>query len=325
MYQVIINNLFFNIAMVFFSIVLLWKGAEWLVDAASKLAQKLGVSDLVIGLTIVAIGTSAPEFAVSVSAALEGNPEIAVGNVFGSNIFNLGFILGLGVLFKNLKTTRNTVYRDGTFLVCVALLIYFLMFGFDFNILSGGYLSPNASVFLVVLLVGYIFFLYMKKPDIESGIPSGDFRIKDFFWLIIGITFVIIGGYLLVENAVKIGTHAGLDVWIIGITIVAAGTSSPELVTTLVSIVKKKYNMAIGNLIGSDLFNMLGVIGVAGIVGKGIQIPAVAHISLLILIANLMVIVFFLIFSWKLVQWEGIILVLISMVRYYIDFIVVGR
>ena len=325
MYQVIINNLFFNIAMVFFSIVLLWKGAEWLVDAASKLAQKLGVSDLVIGLTIVAIGTSAPEFAVSVSAALDGNPEIAVGNVFGSNIFNLGFILGLGVLFKNLKTTRNTVYRDGTFLVCVALLIYFLMFGFDFNILSGGYLSPNASVFLVVLLVGYIFFLYMKKPDIESGIPSGDFRIKDFFWLIIGITFVIIGGYLLVENAVKIGTHAGLDVWIIGITIVAAGTSSPELVTTLVSIVKKKYNMAIGNLIGSDLFNMLGVIGVAGIVGKGIQIPAVAHISLLILIANLMVIVFFLRSSWKLVQWEGIILVLISMVRYYIDFIVVGR
>ena len=102
----------------------------------------------------------------------------------------------------------------------------------------------------------------------------------------------------LVENAVKIGIHAGLDIWIIGITIVAAGTSSPELVTTLVSIVKKKYNM---------------------------QIPAVAHISLLILIANLMVIVFFLRSSWKLVQWEGIILILISLVRYYVDFIVVGR
>ena len=282
MFQIVINNLVFNIIMVIFSIVLLWKGAEWLVDSASKLAQKLGVSDLIIGLTIVAIGTSAPEFAVSISAALEGNPEIAVGNVFGSNIFNLGFILGLGVLFKNLKTTRNTVYRDGTFLVCVALLIYFLMFGFDFNISTGGYLSPIASAFLVVLLVGYIFFLYMKKSNIENNVSSGNFRVKDFFWLIIGIALVIFGGYLLVENAVKIGTHAGLDVWIIGITIVAAGTSSPELVTTLVSIVKKKYNMAIGNLIGSDLFNMLGVIGVAGIVGKGIQIPEVAHISFIV-------------------------------------------
>ena len=127
MYQLIINNLFFNIAMVFLSIVLLWKGAEWLVDSASKLAQKLGVSDLVIGLTIVAIGTSAPEFAVSISAALDGNPEIAVGNVFGSNIFNLGFILGLGVLFKNLKTTRDTVYRDGSFLVCVAFLVEYTL------------------------------------------------------------------------------------------------------------------------------------------------------------------------------------------------------
>ena len=135
----------------------------------------------------------------------------------------------------------------------------------------------------------------------------------------------IFSGLIFIENAVKIGTHAGLDVWIIGITIVAAGTSSPELVTTLVSIVKKKYNMAIGNLIGSDLFNMLGVIGVAGIVGKGIQIPEVAHISLLILIANLMVIVFFLRSSWKLVQLEGAVLILISLVRYYIDFIVVGR
>ena len=306
--------------MVFLSIVLLWKGAEWLVDSASKLAQKLGVSDLVIGLTIVAIGTSAPEFAVSISAALDGNPEIAVGNVFGSNIFNLGFILGLGVLFKNLKTTRDTVYRDGSFLVCVAFLVYFLMFGFDFNISTGGYLSPIASAFLIVLLISYIFFLYMKKPDIEDDVPSGDFRVKDFFWLIIGIALVIFGGYLLVENAVKIGIHAGLDIWIIGITIVAAGTSSPELVTTLVSIVKKKYNMAIGNLIGSDLFNILGVIGVAGVVGKGIQIPAVAHISLLILIANLMVIVFFLRSSWKLVQWEGIILILISLVRYYVDY-----
>ncbi len=325
MYQVIINNLFFNIAMVFFSIVLLWKGAEWLVDSASKLAQKLGVSDLIIGLTIVAIGTSAPEFAVSVSAALEGNPEIAVGNVFGSNIFNLGFILGLGVLFKNFKITRDTVYRDGSFLFCMVLLIYFLMFGFDFKILSGGYLSPIASVFLIVLLVGYIFFLYMQKSDINNDIPSGNFRIKDFLWLIIGISSVIVGGHFLVENAVKIGIHAGLDIWIIGITIVAAGTSSPELVTTLVSIIKKKYNMAIGNLIGSDLFNMLGVIGVAGVVGKGIQIPAVAHISLIILAVNLMVIVFFLRSSWKLVRWEGVVLILISLVRYYIDFIVVSR
>ena len=311
--------------MVIFSIVLLWKGAEQLVDAASKLAQKLGISDLIIGLTIVAIGTSAPEFAVSINAAINGNPEIAVGNVFGSNIFNLGFILGLGVLFKNVKTTRDAVYRDGAFLFCIAVLIYFFMFGFNFQIFSGGYLSPVAAGFLCVLLISYICFLYLKKPDLDDEIPSGTFRKKDFFWLVLGIVSVIIGGHFLVDNAVKIGMHAGLDIWIIGITIVAAGTSAPELATTLVSIFRKKYNMAIGNLIGSDIFNMLGVVGVAGIIGRGIQIPAVAHTSLLILMANLIIIVFFLRSSWRLVRCEGIILILISLVRYYVDFIVIAR
>ena len=320
--ETLFDHILFNFAAVVGSIVMLWKGAEWLVEAACRLANFLGVSELIIGLTIVAIGTSAPEFAVSVSSALEGNPEIAVGNVFGSNIFNLGFVLGLGVLFSNLKTTPITIYRDGAFLLFSVVFLYFLIFGIGLNFFSGGYLHPISAGILIIFLISYVAFLYLKKTHVED-IPKDKFKYTDVLLLLLGLGLVVLGGHFLVENSVKIGQHVGLSNWIIGVTIIAAGTSAPELVTTLVSIIKKRYNVAVGNLIGSDLFNILGVIGVAGVVSGGIHVPAVANISLLMLLANLLIILFFIRTSWKLVRWEGIALISLSFVRYYIDFFLV--
>lgn len=315
------DSIFFHVIVVILTICMLWKGADWLVDAACKLANLFGVSPLIIGLTIVAVGTSAPEFAVSISAALDGNPEIALGNVFGSNIFNLGFILGLGALFSNLKTTPITVYRDGTFLLFTVILLYFFMFGATFKIFLGGYLSPIEALVLIFFLIAYICYLYFGKTEVED-VPEEKFRKVDAFWLLLGLTLVVTGGYYLVESAVKIGEYIGLSTWIIGITIIAAGTSSPELATTIVSIVKKKYDIAIGNLIGSDLFNMLGVIGIAAIVGNGIKVPDIAHLSLLLLAVNLLIILLFVRTSWKLVRWEGVFLIAIALGRYYLEFFV---
>lgn len=316
------SNTFFLLLVLVLSIITMWKSAVWLVDSACRIALKLSVSPLVIGLTIIAIGTSAPEFAVSLQAALQGNPEIAIGNVFGSNIFNLGFILGIGAIFGNLTTDKQTVYHTGGFLIFGVAIFYLFCFGLPTSI-SEGYLSTTLSVFMLVMLICYIFFLYFqKKPSkkITKEDSTQQFRWNDILLLLAGLGLIILASHFLVTSGSLLGKKAGLSDWIIGITIVAIGTSCPELVTTLVAISKKKQSVAVGNLLGSDLFNLLGVIGVAGIASKGIPMLAITNFSLLILFFNLLLVVFLLRTGWKLRTWEGFLLVFISILRYILDF-----
>ena len=257
-------NLVLDLVLVTISIVMLWKGADWLVEAAAEIAHSLKISDLVIGLTVVAFGTSAPEFAVTIRAAITGQTDISIGNVVGSNIFNLGFILGGTAMIRAINITPKLLYRDGTFLLLATILIYILFFGFNGWDIADA-ISVTEGAILFIALIGYIIFLFIKKETIEETHPESA-NLQSYLWFGIGLISIVLGGHLMVEHASSLARAFGVSDWVIAVTIVAAGTSAPELATSLTAAFKEKHGMAIGNLIGSDLFNLLGVLGLAGII-----------------------------------------------------------
>lgn len=310
----------YNLVLIVISVGLMWKGSEWVVESASKIAHALGISDLVVGLTVVAIGTSAPEFAVTVSAILKGNADISVSNVVGSNIFNLGFILGGTAAFYAIKTSPKLVYRDGFLLIGVTLLL--LVFLFDFHIEGDTMeLTRGEGFVLIGILISYLLFLFIKKEPLDDEeISHEKANFKDVIFLLIGLSCVVGGGHLLVVGATDIAKMFGLSDWVIGVTIVAAGTSMPELATAVMAIVKGKHGMAIGNLIGSDLFNLLGVLGVAGILQESMTVSPEAQSSMYMLVAMVILVVIFMRTGWKITRLQGATLLLINLVRWVSNF-----
>lgn len=287
----------FQILLLILSIFLLWFGADWLVAAASRVAKRLGISEMIIGLTVVAAGTSAPEIAVSVGASLRGEPEIALANIIGSNIFNLGLILGLVVLVSSVITSRAMVFRDGIMLMGSSLLL--LLF------VSDGTLSRFEGLFLITCLAGYILFLIKQRVPMAEELPEGEYKWTDWGQLAIGLAMVLGGGQFLVGSATFIATSFGLSEWLIGLTIVAIGTSAPELVTSLTAILRGNHGISIGNLIGSDLFNILGAVGVAAI-ARPLVISTTHVMPSLILMAGMAVIITYMMRSdWRLSRTEG--------------------
>jgi cation:H+ antiporter len=293
------------------AVVLLWKGADWFVDGAVRIARRLQVSDLVIGLTLVGLATSAPEFAVSVRAALSGHSNISAANVVGSNIFNLGFILGGCAAIRPIATSRSLVYRDGVFLVSVTLLLTF--FARDLNFGRG------EGAFLIGLLVVYLLALFLKKEPLEEVSAADKLATgKDVAIAAVGFVLIILGGELLVSSSIVVARAFGMSEWAIGVTVVAAGTSAPELVTSLNAAVKGRYGISAGNLIGSDLFNLLGVLGLAAFL-RPLNIDPAGQTSLLVLIGMVVLVVIFLRSGWRMSRLEGSILVLINVVRWVFD------
>lgn len=289
----------------------LWFGALWVVDSATHIAKKLGISELVIGLTVVAIATSAPEFAVTVSAALSGQSAISLGNVIGSNIFNLGLILGIVAIFNSISTNKTIWLRDGGLLVITGILL--LTFYYDLQLVW------YEGLILFTILVSYIVFLIKKKEPIEEDIPTGDFTWIDIPKIIVGIVLIIGSANFLVESATSIAKVFGVSDWLIGITIVAGGTSVPEFATSIVALIKGRHGISAGNLIGSDLFNMLGVLGVASVL-RSISITESEYLSLLVMLINLMIFFIMLRTSWKITRIEGFILITIALFRWSLDF-----
>lgn len=289
----------------------LWFGALWVVDSATHIAKKLGISELVIGLTVVAIATSAPEFAVTVSAALSGQSAISLGNVIGSNIFNLGLILGIVAIFSSISTNKTIWLRDGGLLVITGILL--LTFYYDLQLVW------YEGLILFTILVSYIVFLIKKKEPIEEDIPTGDFTWIDIPKIIVGIVLIIGSANFLVESATLIAKVFGVSDWLIGITIVAGGTSVPEFATSIVALIKGRHGISAGNLIGSDLFNMLGVLGVASVL-RSISITESEYLSLLVMLINLMIFFIMLRTSWKITRIEGFILITIALFRWSLDF-----
>ncbi len=325
------QTLLINLPIFIVSILFLWRGSDWLVESASSIASTWGISDLVIGLTVVAIGTSAPEFAVTTMAVLAGKNDISVSNVVGSNIFNLGFILGGTAAVIGVKCTPKLVYRDGIFLIFSTVLLTILLFGPEqlYHYLSGDteYVGQpltltaveGGSLFLI--LIAYMLFLFIKKEpldDEEICHDKADWKV--YSMLVVGIAGVVIGGDLLVESASTIAKVFGVSDWVIGVTIVAAGTSAPELATSITAIVKEKHGMAAGNLIGSDLFNLLGVLGLAGMIGSPLAVSPEAQSSMIILVAMVCLVVFFMRTGWRISRLEGGILVAINLARWIADF-----
>jgi cation:H+ antiporter len=300
-----------DILIIVLCIIGLWRGAELVVNAATRIARKIGMSDLVIGLTVVAIGTSAPEFAVTVVAALEGQSDISVGNVVGSNIFNLGFILGGLALLRGIATSKTMVYRDGGMLIGTTILL--IVFLYDLS------LSRFESAALLIILVGYIGFLIYRRSESEEHIPEGEFNWKDVPLFLVGIVIIVVSGHFFVEAASDLARLFGISEWVIGVTIVAIGTSAPEIATSLVALLRGQSGMSAGNLVGSDLFNLLGVLGLAGLLSPMTVNPA-AQSSIFLLGGMVVLVVIMMRTGWRVSRWEGGLLVVITLGRWIMDF-----
>ena len=302
---------------VFISIIMLWKGADWLVDSAAEIAHTLKVSDLIIGLTVVAFGTSAPEFAVTISAAITKQTDISIGNVIGSNIFNLGFILGGTAVIRPISTNKKMFNRDGLFLLIVTALIFFLFFGFNGWTPDDAY-TRYEGLILFSLLLGYVAFLFIKKDPPEEINPSSASYLS-YVYFFIGLILIVYGGHLMVTHASIIARYYGISDWVIAVTIVAAGTSAPEFATSIAAAIKGRHGIAIGNLIGSDLFNLLGVLGLAGIINPSVITQDIFDsVFLLVMMVGLTLLLIRT--KWKISRLEGALLVSINLIRWYFDF-----
>ena len=311
------DNIIFDFILVLVSIMMLWKGADWLVDSAAEIAHSLKVSDLVIGLTVVAFGTSAPEFAVTISAAITGQTDISIGNVIGSNIFNLGFILGGTAIIRPISTSPKLFYRDGFFLLITTAMIFILFFGLNGYDDNDSY-SKIEGLVLFSLLFCYIIFLFIKKDPPEEVHPETA-NYKSYIFLLIGLFMIVFGGHLMVKHASIIASYFGVSDWVIAVTIVAAGTSAPEFATSITAALKGRHGIAVGNLIGSDLFNLLGVLGLAGMINPSTLDQSIFDsVFLLVLMVGLTL--FMIRTNWKIGRLEGAILVSINLVRWYFDF-----
>lgn len=289
-------------------LVLICKGANWLVDSSSKIAKRMGISELMIGLTIVAFGTSAPEFCVTISAAIRGAGDISVGNIIGSNIFNLGIILGGVAIIRNLKTTDTLVHRDGFFLLIGSILACVMLWDLE--------LSRVEGVILFAMLFLYLVFLYDSRESVKSvEIESGDFQKKDILFLAGGLGLLILGSHFLISSAVNLARIFGISEWIIGATIIAAGTSAPEIATSIVAALRGHHGLSIGNLIGSDIFNIFGALGFAAII-RNMPLDISARPSLLVYPFMILIVLFFLRTGWNLSRKEGLVLFIFGIARW---------
>jgi len=237
--------------------VFLIKGADFFVDGASDLATKLKIPAMIIGLTIVAFGTSAPEAAVSVSSALTGSNAIAVSNVIGSNIFNLLAVIGVTAIIYKINITKESLRQDFPVLLGSSLLLLLFIF-------TGSQISRIEGIILLVLIIVYITYLILKSKKESSNMPVGTVHLttgRIVIYIVAGIAGIILGGNLVVESAKDIALSIGMSETLVGLTIVSIGTSLPELITSVTAAYNKKTDIAIGNAIGSNIFNVLFILG----------------------------------------------------------------
>jgi len=289
------------------------KGADWMVGGASALARKYHVSDLVIGLTIVAFGTSAPELVVNVIASTQSLPDIVLGNILGSNIANLFLILGITGIIYPLVVQSSTTWREIP-LSLLAVVVFYLLAN---NFFSGGLLTVSRMDGLLLLLIFgfflyYVFRLAKSDPAPMEVVVSSMSVTKMIFLIVVGLAGLIIGGRLVVDNAIKIATTIGLSEKIIGFTIVAIGTSLPELATSVVAAIRKNTNIAVGNIIGSNIFNILFILAVSSLV-QPVTFSTVYNTDMYLLAGGTLVL-FLAMFTGnvkKLDRWEAVILLLI--------------
>ncbi len=257
-------NIVVQILLLILGFAMLIKGADWFVDGAAGIADRIGIPQLVIGLTIVAMGTSAPEAAISISAAIKSSADIAVGNVVGSNIMNILLILGLTAVITPLAVQKSTIKYEIPFMIIISA-VFGLLGLFD------GVISLIDGIILWILFAAYLVYLFfMAKKGMEQQQEEEFKRHKKLSFLIIfgiiGIVLIIFGSNITVDAASNIARTFGMSERFIGLTIVAFGTSLPELVTSVTAAIKKNADIAVGNIVGSNIFNILFVIGTSALI-----------------------------------------------------------
>ena len=294
-----------------FGFVLLIKGADLFVGGASNIAKYFKIPSIIIGLTLVAFGTSAPEAAVSITAAINKSADIAISNIVGSNIFNLLCVLGITSLFTDVVADREVIRKDYKLSIfCALLLLVLILVNFIF-----GHSLVLGRVGGIILLIVLGFYLYnmIKNAKIdkeENNVIQTKFNVKDVIFVIIGLAMVVFGGDLTVDNATLIAKAWGMSERFIGLTIVAIGTSLPELCTSLVALYKGENDIAVGNVIGSNIFNILFILGATSFISP-LNIGIESIIDLMILIVGCIG-VLFMFDDLKIKKHEGI-----SMLMFY--------
>jgi cation:H+ antiporter len=293
------------------SLVLLYCGAEGLVRGSARLARRLGLTSLVVGLTIVAYGTSAPELLVSSRAALNGQGAIALGNVIGSNIFNIAVILGLSALIRPLKVKLQIIRFDMPVLIAVSVLFLGLFLNFRLGRTEGLILTLGSILYTIVSI-------HFGKRDADSeniegfypGHPERGSIIFDLLMVAGGLVLLILGSKLLVGSAVQLARVWGINDAVVALTIVAGGTSIPELATSIVATVRKETDIAIGNVVGSNIFNILCILGVSSLVaplnGGGISL-----VDTFVMIGTGVLLLPFMWTRFTLQRWEGFLLLIV--------------
>ncbi len=288
---------------------MLAKGADWFVEGSSGIATKFKIPQLVIGLTVVAMGTSAPEAAVSITAALKGNADITIGNILGSNIINILIVLGASALITPLTVAKSTISIEIPFMIAVTLIM--LAFGYNGTISSG---EGIVLLLLFAVYLGYLFVLAKKDKNKEETINEISV-LKALIWTVVGLFLIVYGSNVTVDAATKIAQALGLSERFIGLTIVALGTSLPELFTSVSAARKGNADIAIGNIVGSNLFNILLVIGISASI---VPVPFVTGFrfdTIVSLVAAILILLCS-IKDRKLKRWAGA-LMLLSYVAYF--------
>ncbi|WP_204594427.1 calcium/sodium antiporter [Clostridium sardiniense] len=321
-----------NIVILIIGFILLIKGADIFVDGSSSIAKKIGIPSVIVGLTIVSLGTSAPELAVSSISALQGNNGIAIGNVLGSNIFNTLVVLGGTAIAMPLIIRKRIVKRDFFVNILVAIILYIIAFGISFNG-KDGLISRIDGLILLLLCIIYTIVLIRsaikdkgsRDTDMESKAAITNIRIgPNIIKIIVGIIGIVLGGKFVVDSATNIAYSIGMSEKLVGLTIVAVGTSLPELVTSIVAALKGENEIAIGNVLGSNIFNILLILGLSSTINP-IVVTGNLYMDLLFLIIVTIIIGIIIFFNKdkeikKLNRLEGTVLILVYVV--YLSYII---
>lgn len=318
----------FSLFQLFLGFILLIKGADFLVNGSSSIARRFNVSDLVVGLTVVAFGTSTPELFVNIIASLKGNTEIAIGNVLGSNIANILLVLGVSSIIYPLTVTRGTVWKEIPFSLLAACVL---------GILANDQLIDKQGASVLTRIDGLIFFCFFiiflyysftianEIEGMAEHMPAAEHGLaKSVLLVLLGFAGLSVGGKFIVDGSVRLALKFGMSQSLVGLTIVAVGTSLPELATSAVAAYKKNVEIAVGNVVGSNIFNIFFVLGASAII-KPLPFQPRSNIDIgMVIFASLLLFVFM--FTGKkksFDRWEGVVSLLLYAV--YLAFIILQR
>lgn len=292
-----------NIFFIVIGIVLVLWGADRLTDGAVAVAEKMKMPQIVIGLTIVAMGTSMPEFCVSLISALKGTSDLAVGNIVGSNIFNTLLIVGVSALVAPMSIMKTTVRKDIPFALVASALLLIMCLDGDISRIDAAILFVMFLIFMYITLRG----AKVQGTDVEEKEKKSMATWLSVVWILVGLACLIGGSNLFVDGATAVATKLGVSEAVIGLTIVAGGTSLPELATSVVSARKGNSGIAIGNVLGSNVFNILAILGLTGVISP-MTLKGITMTDLSMMVISIILIWLFSFTKYKIERWEGAIL-----------------